>query len=107
MPNQALLCGYGCGIWMRGPRNRAKTRHFRCLSMQDHTSSSALENAIALQKFRVGQPVRRKEDDTLVRGKGQYTDDFNLPGQPYAWILRSTHAHRILRRIATTAATTM
>jgi xanthine dehydrogenase molybdopterin-binding subunit B len=75
--------------------------------MQDHTSSSALENAIALQKFGVGQPVRRKEDDTLVRGKGKYTDDFNLPGQAYAWIVRSTHAHGIIRGIDTSAAKTM
>src|ERR1700694_3977960 len=89
------------------PRNRAKSKHFRCLSMQDHTSSSALENAIALQKFGVGQPVRRKEDDTLVRGKGKYTDDFNLPGQAYAWIVRSTHAHGIIRGIDTSAAKAM
>ena len=47
--------------------------------MQDHTSPPSLENAIALQKYGVGQPVRRKEDDTLVRGKGKYTDDFSLP----------------------------
>src|SRR2546421_3248792 len=90
----------GCGP----PRNRAKPGHFRCLSMQDHTSSSALESAIALQKFGVGQPVRRKEDDTLVRGKGKYTDDFNLPGQAYAWIVRSSHAHGIIRGIDTAAA---
>src|SRR2546421_2608158 len=93
----------GCGP----PRNRAKPGHFRCLSMQDHTSSSALENAIALQKFGVGQPVRRKEDDTLVRGKGKYTDDFNLPGQAYAGIVRSTHAPGIIRGIDTSAAKTM
>src|SRR2546421_11732067 len=93
----------GCGP----PRNRAKPGHFRCLSMQDHTSSSALESAIALQKFGVGQPVRRKEDDTLVRGKGKYTDDFNLPGQAYAGIVRSTHAPGIIRGIDTSAAKTM
>jgi carbon-monoxide dehydrogenase large subunit len=69
------------------------------LSMQDHTSPSSLENAIAVQKYGVGQPVRRKEDDTLVRGKGKYTDDFNLPDQAYAWIVRSSHAHGILRGI--------
>ena len=49
--------------------------------MQDHTPPASLDNAIALQKYGVGQPVRRKEDDTLVRGKGRYTDDFSLPGQ--------------------------
>jgi carbon-monoxide dehydrogenase large subunit len=75
--------------------------------MQDHTSSTSLENAIALQKFGVGQPVRRKEDDTLVRGKGKYTDDFNLPGQAYAWIVRSSHAHGIIRGIDTSAAKAM
>src|SRR5450755_1630941 len=75
--------------------------------MQDHTSPSSLENAIALQKYGVGQPVRRKEDDTLVRGKGKYTDDFSLPGQVYAWIVRSSHAHGILRGIDTEAAKAM
>ena len=75
--------------------------------MQDFTSSNAQDNAIALQKFGVGQPVRRKEDDTLVRGKGKYTDDFSLPGQVYAWIVRSSHAHGILRGIDTEAAKAM
>src|SRR5712672_4155295 len=75
--------------------------------MQDHTSPSSLENAIALQKFGVGQPVRRKEDDTLVRGKGKYTDDFNLPRQAYAWIVRSSHAHGIIRGIDAIAAKAM
>jgi carbon-monoxide dehydrogenase large subunit len=75
--------------------------------MQDHTSPASLENAIALQKYGVGQPVRRKEDDTLVRGKGKYTDDFNLPGQAYAWIVRSSHAHGIIRGIDTSAAKAM
>ncbi|MCJ9734962.1 xanthine dehydrogenase family protein molybdopterin-binding subunit, partial [Bradyrhizobium sp. PRIMUS42] len=72
--------------------------------MQEHTKSSTLENAIALQKYGVGQPVRRKEDDTLVRGKGRYTDDFNLPGQAYAVVVRSTHAHGIIRGLGIDAA---
>jgi aerobic carbon-monoxide dehydrogenase large subunit len=75
--------------------------------MQDHTSPSSLENAIALQKYGVGQPVRRKEDDTLVRGKGKYTDDFSLPGQAYAWIVRSSHAHGVIKGIDTSAAKAM
>jgi len=75
--------------------------------MQDHTSPSSLENAIALQKYGVGQPVRRKEDDTLVRGQGKYTDDFSLPKQVYAWIVRSPHAHGIIKGINTAAARTM
>jgi len=75
--------------------------------MQDLSSNQFLDNAIALQKFGVGQPVRRKEDDTLVRGKGRYTDDFRLPNQVYAWIVRSTHAHGLIRNIDTSAARTM
>jgi aerobic carbon-monoxide dehydrogenase large subunit len=75
--------------------------------MQDYTSSAAQDNAIALQKFGVGQPVRRKEDDTLVRGNGKYTDDFVLPGQAHAWIVRSSHAHGIIRGIDTEAAKAM
>src|SRR3954451_19129152 len=75
--------------------------------MQDQPSSASLDNAIALQKFGVGQSVLRKEDDTLVRGKGKYTDDFNLPGQAYAWIVRSTHAHGFIKRIDTSAAKAM
>ena len=72
--------------------------------MQDFTSHSSQDNAIALQKYGVGQPVRRKEDDTLVRGKGRYTDDVSAPGQVYAWIVRSSHAHGIIKGIDTSAA---
>jgi carbon-monoxide dehydrogenase large subunit len=75
--------------------------------MQDHTSPLSVENAIALQKYGVGQPVRRKEDDTLVRGKGKYTDDFSLPKQVYAWMVRSSHAHGVIKGIDTTTAKTM
>ena len=62
---------------------------------------------MAVQKYGVGQPVLRKEDDTLVRGKGKYTDDFQLPRQVYAWIVRSSHAHGTIRGIDTSAAKTM
>ena len=56
--------------------------------MQDMETRA--ETAMSLQKYAVGQPVRRKEDDTLLRGKGQYTDDFNMPGQAYAWMVALT-----------------
>src|SRR3954464_15492793 len=47
----------------------------------------------------IGQPVRRPEDDRLLSGKGRYTDDVNEPGQAYAFIVRSQHAHGILKGI--------
>ena len=44
-------------------------------------------------KFGVGQSVRRKEDDALIRGKGRYTDDFAPQPALHALVLRSPHAH--------------
>jgi aerobic carbon-monoxide dehydrogenase large subunit len=49
----------------------------------------------------IGQPVRRREDLRLVRGGGRYTADENLPGQAYAFMVRSPHAHARIRAIAT------
>ncbi len=45
----------------------------------------------------IGQPVRRREDLRLVRGGGRYTADENLPGQVYAVMVRSPHAHARIR----------
>ncbi len=75
--------------------------------MQDHPSSRSVENTIAAQKYGIGQPVVRKEDDTLVRGKGKYTDDLNLPGQAFAVIVRSSHAHGVLKKVDTADARKM
>jgi carbon-monoxide dehydrogenase large subunit len=44
-------------------------------------------------KFGVGQSVRRKEDDALIRGKGRYTDDVAPQPSMHALMLRSPHAH--------------
>src|SRR6201996_9227208 len=85
----------------------AKSRKIRHFPMQERTSPQSVENAIALQKYGVGQPVRRKEDDTLVRGKGKYTDDFSLPKQAYGWVARSRHAHGIIKGIDTSPAKAM
>ena len=41
----------------------------------------------------IGASVRRKEDFRFLTGAGNYTDDINRPGQLYAYILRSPHAH--------------
>ena len=57
------------------------------------------DNDLALMKFGVGQPVPRKEDPTLLRGEGRYTDDINLPGQAFAVMVRSKIAHGVLKGI--------
>ena len=41
----------------------------------------------------IGAALRRREDPRFLRGAGRYTDDMNLPGQSYAYIVRSPHAH--------------
>jgi carbon-monoxide dehydrogenase large subunit len=61
----------------------------------------------SLMKFGVGQPVSRMEDPTLLRGKGSYTDDQNLPGQAYAVMVRSKIAHGLLKSIDSAAAAKM
>jgi carbon-monoxide dehydrogenase large subunit len=71
--------------------------------MDDRTTETALSQT----KFGVGQPVRRKEDPTLVRGEGRYADDINLAGQAYAAMVRSREPHGIIRAIDTEAAKAM
>ena len=55
----------------------------------------------------IGAPVRRKEDQRFITGKGRYVDDFNRPGQAHAYFLRSPHAHATIRSIDAAAARAM
>ncbi len=41
----------------------------------------------------IGRAVKRREDLRFLTGAGTYTDDINRPGQLYAYIVRSPHAH--------------
>src|SRR5262245_13313898 len=50
-------------------------------------------------KFGVGQPVKRFEDQTLITGRGRYTDDIRLDDMAHAYVLRSQVAHANLRGI--------
>jgi aerobic carbon-monoxide dehydrogenase large subunit len=49
-------------------------------------------------------PEGRVEDLRLLRGRGCYSDDINLPGQAYAVFLRSPVAHGIIRELDVSAA---
>ena len=62
---------------------------------------------LAVEKYAVGQSVPRKEDPTLLRGLGHYTDDVSLPGQAYAVMVRSQVAHGVIRGIDVAAASKM
>ncbi|MDB5410908.1 MAG: xanthine dehydrogenase family protein molybdopterin-binding subunit [Rhodospirillales bacterium] len=55
----------------------------------------------------VGKPLQRKEDLRLITGRGRFTDDFNLPGQAYAVMVRSPHPHARILGIDSSAAARM
>jgi carbon-monoxide dehydrogenase large subunit len=59
---------------------------------------------VTVEKFAIGQSVRRLEDPHLVQGLGRYSDDVRLPRQAYAVVVRSTHAHARIRGIDASAA---
>ena len=52
----------------------------------------------------IGKSLNRREDRRLITGKGRYSDDFNCAGQAYAVIVRSPHAHAMIKSIDKSAA---
>jgi len=52
----------------------------------------------------IGASLKRKEDPRLLTGRGCYVDDVRLPGMLHAAIVRSPHAHAVIRRIDSAAA---
>jgi len=72
--------------------------------MDDYSNTAILGTE---DRFAIGQPVPRSEDPVLLRGEGHYSDDFNLPGQAYAVIVRSPMAHGLIHKIETSVARAM
>jgi carbon-monoxide dehydrogenase large subunit len=60
---------------------------------------SFLNSRAASKPHGIGKPVPRREDERLVTGRGCYSDDFNLPGQAYAVMVRSPYAHARVRGV--------
>ena len=58
-------------------------------------------------EFGIGQPVPREEDPYLLRGEGRYVDDVTLIDQARAHVLRSPHAHAVIRAVAAARARAM
>ena len=67
-------------------------------------TSNAVQNTA---RFGSGQHVRRLEDDALLKGQGQYTDDFALPLQTHLVVLRSPYPHAHIKAIDCAAARAM
>src|SRR5277367_4408918 len=47
----------------------------------------------------VGRPVRRKEDERLLTGRGLYVEDVKLPDMLHVGFVRSAHAHAAVRAV--------
>ena len=58
-------------------------------------------------KFGSGKEVRRLEDELLLKGQGQFTDDVTLPGQAHLMFLRSPYPHARIVSIDVAAALAM
>ncbi len=58
----------------------------------------------ATQTRFIGAPVKRKEDDPLLRGRGTYVDNIALPGTVVMVVVRSPYAHARIGSIETAAA---
>jgi carbon-monoxide dehydrogenase large subunit len=71
--------------------------------MNLHNDPSTFTSGIAA----IGEPLLRSEDPKLLRGEGRYTDDLSLPNQAHCVMLRSRHAHGVIRSIKTDAARKM
>jgi carbon-monoxide dehydrogenase large subunit len=53
----------------------------------------------SIAKFGTARTQKRLEDDRLLIGKGLYSDDRVLPDQAWLVVLRSPHAHAVLKGI--------
>ncbi|OWV33475.1 carbon monoxide dehydrogenase [Pacificimonas flava] len=60
-----------------------------------------------MMKFGVGQSPKRLEDDRLLTGKGQYTDDLTPDGCAYGVTVRSPYPHAKILAVNTEAARAM
>ena len=58
-------------------------------------------------EFDVGQAIPRTEDPRLLTGGGRYTDDVNVAAQARGYVLRSPHAHAVIRSLDISAAREM
>ncbi|MBL0371100.1 xanthine dehydrogenase family protein molybdopterin-binding subunit [Rhizobium sp. KVB221] len=62
---------------------------------------------VAVPKFGIGASALRKEDFTLIRGQGSFTDDIRSDEALHGFVLRSQYAHAAFRILSTEAALAM
>ena len=75
--------------------------------MNQALATSSLDSSPETTRFGSGKSVKRLEDQQLLLGAGQYTNDVTLPGQSYLVFLRSPYPHATITRLDTLAAKAM
>jgi carbon-monoxide dehydrogenase large subunit len=66
-----------------------------------------MADPVTVERFAIGQSVRRVEDARLLQGYGRYSDDVVLPRQAHGVVVRSPHAHARIRGIDASGALAM
>jgi len=70
-------------------------------------ATSSVDSSPETTRFGSGKSVKRLEDQQLLLGAGQYTNDVTLPNQSYLVFLRSPYPHAKITRLNTSAAKAM
>jgi carbon-monoxide dehydrogenase large subunit len=52
-----------------------------------------------MNRYGIGQPVRRVEDQRFLTGRSRYVDDIQLPQMLHGAVVMSPHAHALIRKI--------
>ncbi|HCS69921.1 MAG TPA: carbon monoxide dehydrogenase [Rhodospirillaceae bacterium] len=60
-----------------------------------------------MSNVKIGESLKRFEDQRFLTGHGRYIDDINLDGQARAVVVRAAYAHAIINAIDTSAALAM
>src|ERR1700723_2792385 len=98
---------------MRGPKRSRKPCAFSPRTARAtpvarrlwSTAASARDaGRCAMNKFGIGQAVRRVEDQRFTTGAGQFVADLAPPRQCYGVAVLSPHAHAIIKRADASAA---
>ena len=75
--------------------------------MNQALATSSVDSSPETTRFGSGKSVKRLEDQQLLLGAGQYTNDVTLPNQSYLVFLRSPYPHAKITRLNTSAAKAM
>jgi carbon-monoxide dehydrogenase large subunit len=63
-----------------------------------------MSTTIEPERHAMGLPMKRKEDPRFIQGRGQYVDDFSLPGMLHLALVHSPYPHARIVKIDKSAA---